>query len=110
MTTITFGQWLRQTRERRGLTQEQLGRLLGTHGRTVSVWECGRQTPSAAAVAGLATWGRISTRRLAELLEAQRESDPVVVRACRRLGAHFDLDPEVFERAVLRAAGRARAA
>lgn len=106
MSTITFGDWLRRTRERRGLTQDELGRALGTHGRTVSVWECGKQAPSGGAVVQLAAWGRISSRRLGQLLEAQREVDPVVARACARLGAHFALPPVMFERAVLRIAGR----
>jgi transcriptional regulator with XRE-family HTH domain len=42
----TFGQILRQVRERAGLTQRQLADLAGTTQRTVSFWEADKRDPT----------------------------------------------------------------
>ena len=44
---------IKALREARGLTQEQLGELLGVTRQAVSKWESGQTTPDAATIAAL---------------------------------------------------------
>ena len=44
-TTVGFGLELRRTREGLGLTQAQLGAMLGVSNKTVCLWEQGHQQP-----------------------------------------------------------------
>ena len=45
---------IRSARERLGLSRDELGRILGVSGRTVSYWESGRKLPSPERTASLA--------------------------------------------------------
>lgn len=45
---------IRTARERLGLSRDELGRILGVSGRTVSYWESGRKLPSPERTASLA--------------------------------------------------------
>ena len=68
MTTevMTWGRAVREGREARGWTQEELARRLGTHTSTIQKWEGGKTEPKlgqAQAVARLLGWAQ------SELLE-----------------------------------------
>ena len=106
MRTITFGCWLRSTREKRGLTQADVGRALGTHARTISVWECGKQVPGAGSLLAIASWARVSPQRLGAMLDAQSKTDPLVAALCARLGERLGIRAELVEESVRRTASR----
>lgn len=53
MKTINFANNLRILRKSKGLTQEELGAMLGVNKRTVSVWEIGKCEPSLTMLAKL---------------------------------------------------------
>ena len=45
MDTIKFGQFLKELRKTKGLTQEQLAQVINVTNRTVSRWETGTNLP-----------------------------------------------------------------
>ena len=64
-----IGRFIAQLRKERGLTQEQLGGLLGVSQRTVSRWETGRNMPDISMLTALCAQLDIS---VAELLAGER--------------------------------------
>ena len=68
-----IGQFIAQLRKERGMTQEQLGELLGVSQRTVSRWETGRNMPDIGLLPPLAETLGVT---VAELLEGQRLGSP----------------------------------
>ena len=42
---MTFGEWLRGTRARMGITQRELAAILHTTDQAISDWERGQRTP-----------------------------------------------------------------
>ena len=53
MTEIKFAENLKALRVARGLTQEQLGKIIGVDKRTVSTWETGISEPNLHTIARL---------------------------------------------------------
>ena len=46
MSSNTFGQYIRRAREKKALTQSELGNILGVTNKAVSKWENGSAYPS----------------------------------------------------------------
>lgn len=51
-----FTSWLKKSRRSLGLTQRELGRLTGTSGSAVGMWERGKRVPSPKNIAGLSAF------------------------------------------------------
>lgn len=51
-----FGQRLKDTRHRRGLSQDQLGVILGVSGAALSRWELGNRIPRATHLKNITYW------------------------------------------------------
>ncbi|MGQ9533506.1 MAG: helix-turn-helix domain-containing protein [Desulfotomaculales bacterium] len=92
-----FGRILRRIREEKGLTQEELARLLGVRRPTLAHWERGAKHPGIAMLTRLADVLEVSADRLlgrnppAEVREGAAgepvsASDPLVRRLARRAG------------------------
>lgn len=50
MDQIKIGEFIMEARKERGLTQKQLGELVGVSDKTISKWECGRGMPELSAI------------------------------------------------------------
>lgn len=62
MKVVTIRDDVKALREGLGLTQEELARLIGVSGRTVSRWETGDSEPTALALKGIRRWQRVLAR------------------------------------------------
>lgn len=83
---VLFGAWLKRTREGFGLTQEQLGRMIGASGSAVGMYEQGRRVPGAVMAARLRWFWR---ERGVEMpaVGAEAPEEPGLVEELRSLGA-----------------------
>jgi len=66
------GDFLKQLRKEKGLTQEELAEKFLVSGRTVSRWETGRNMPDLSVLAGLATFYEVDIR---EIIDGERKDD-----------------------------------
>lgn len=66
------GEFLKQLRKEKGLTQEQLAEHFYVSGRTVSRWETGSNMPDLSALAELADYYEVDIR---EIIAGERESE-----------------------------------
>ena len=67
-----FGGFLKELRKEKGITQEQLGEILGVSGRTVSRWETGFNMPDLDLLIQMADYYGVEIR---ELLDGERKSE-----------------------------------
>lgn len=68
-----FGTAIKELRERKGLSQEELGRIVGVSDKTVSSWEINRTEPKMGIVQLLADYFKVSTDYLIKGNEASDE-------------------------------------
>lgn len=69
-----FGTIIKELRERKGLSQEELGKIVGVSDKTVSSWEINRTEPKMGIVQLLADYFKVSTDYLIKGNEAMDES------------------------------------
>lgn len=69
-----FGTIIKELRERKGLSQEELGKIVGVSDKTVSSWEINRTEPKMGIVQLLADYFKVSTDYLIKGNEAIDES------------------------------------
>lgn len=67
-----IGAFLKQLRNEKGITQEQLAEILGVSGRTVSRWETGNNLPDLDILIEMADYYEVELR---ELLDGERKSE-----------------------------------
>lgn len=82
---VMFGAWLRRAREGFGLTQEQLGRMIGASASAVGMYEQGRRTPGAVMEARLRWFWRERGVEMPEI-RAETPEEPGLVEELRSLG------------------------
>ncbi|MBR1476341.1 MAG: helix-turn-helix domain-containing protein [Lachnospiraceae bacterium] len=75
---FTFGENLRKLREKKGLSQKQLGKQMFVNPSTIANWECGRRLPDAVMVLRLAKCLGVDANTLLQLV-AQSEKNPNVI-------------------------------
>lgn len=83
---ILFGKKLRELREKRGLTQEELGEKLNIEWQHVSRLENGKNLPSCAILIGIANVFDIDVRTLADYnyLDENSNLDKIIVELLAR--------------------------
>ena len=64
------GQFLKELRKEKGITQEELAEKLGVSGRTVSRWETGTNMPDISLLVEIADFYEVDVR---ELIEGERK-------------------------------------
>lgn len=67
-----IGAFLKELRREKGITQEQLGEMLGVSGRTVSRWETGFNMPDLSILIELAEYYEVEIK---EILDGERKSE-----------------------------------
>ena len=72
MDQIKIGQFLKELRKEKALTQEQLAEHFGVSGRTVSRWENGNNMPDISILIELADYYSVDIR---ELIDGERKSE-----------------------------------
>lgn len=72
MDLIKIGDFLKDLRKEKGLTQEQLAERMNISGRTVSRWETGRNMPDLDLLMDMADYYQVDLR---ELLDGERKSE-----------------------------------
>jgi transcriptional regulator with XRE-family HTH domain len=92
-----FGERLRETRERRGLTQEQLAAAVGTHGPKISAYEKGQTLPGLEKAARLATALEVG---LDELVFGRAAEAPDDVRDSRLRASVRELEASTDRRLI----------
>lgn len=63
----TFGDWLRSTREKKGLTQVQAAAELEISGPTICRWETGAE-PRSGLLKRVCRWGNVPPAKLVDML------------------------------------------
>lgn len=81
-----FGAWLKRAREGFGLTQQQLGRMIGASASAVGMYEQGRRMPGAVMEARLRWFWRERGVEMPEI-QAGPPEEPGLVEELRSLGA-----------------------
>ena len=71
MDQIKIGEFIMEARKERGLTQKQLGELVGVSDKTISKWECGRGMPELSAIMPVCEASHMNVN---ELLSGERIS------------------------------------
>lgn len=74
MNTIKIGMFLKELRNEKNLTQEQLGEIIGTTNKTISRWENGNYMPPIEMLVELSKFYNLSIN---EILSGQRLNDEV---------------------------------
>lgn len=67
-----IGSFLKELRKEKGMTQEQLGEVLGVSGRTVSRWETGFNMPDLSILIQIADYYDVEIR---EILDGERRNE-----------------------------------
>ena len=67
-----IGQFIKELRKSKEITQEQLAETLNVSGRTVSRWETGNNLPDISLLVGIADFFDVDVR---ELIEGERKSE-----------------------------------
>ncbi|MCR5468254.1 MAG: helix-turn-helix domain-containing protein [Lachnospiraceae bacterium] len=67
-----IGEFLKNLRKEKNITQEQLGEALGVSGRTVSRWETSRNLPDISLLAEIAEFYDVS---IVEIIDGERKSE-----------------------------------
>ena len=71
-----IGAFLKELRREKGITQEQLGEMLGVSGRTVSRWETGFNMPDLSILIELAEYYEVEIK---EILDGERKSESMEI-------------------------------
>lgn len=72
MNQVKTGEFLKQLRKKKGLTQEQLAEQFFVSGRTVSRWETGKNMPDLSILVELADFYNVDIR---EIIDGERKSE-----------------------------------
>ena len=72
MDTKKIGEFLKELRKEKGLTQEQLAEILLVSGRTVSRWETGTNMPDLSVLIQMAEFYGVEIK---EILDGERKSE-----------------------------------
>ena len=72
MDTMKIGEFLKELRKEKGLTQEQLAEILLVSGRTVSRWETGTNMPDLSVLIQMAEFYGVEIK---EILDGERKSE-----------------------------------
>ena len=72
MDQVKTGNFLKELRKEKNLTQEQLAEILGVSGRSVSRWETGNNMPDLTLLVEIADFYDVDVR---ELIEGERKSE-----------------------------------
>jgi len=100
-TVRDFGKRLREIRQRRGVTQEQLGAAVGVSNRVIAYYEADGAQPPGALLAELARTLKVSADELLGLEPVKDQTKPRTARLLKRLRKVEDLAP-ADQRAVLK--------
>jgi len=100
-TVRDFGKRLREIRQRRGVTQEQLGAAVGVSNRVIAYYEADGAQPPGALLAELARALKVSADELLGLEPLKDQTKPRTARLLKRLRKVEDLAP-ADQRAVLK--------
>ena len=71
MDQIKIGFFLKELRKEKGITQEQLAKVLNVSGRTVSRWETGSNMPDISILVSIAEYYKVS---IPEIIDGERKS------------------------------------
>ena len=86
-----YGQRLKELREKRGYSQEELARLLGTSRSRIGMYEQGRRQPDFEMQEAIADLFNVSI----DYLFKRRDDDPELIQEATRLGQKIlDLPPD----------------
>jgi len=96
-----FGKRLRAIRQRRGLTQEELGRAVDVSNRVIAYYEAADAQPPGALLAELARALRVSADELLGLAPVKDDTPPRTRRLLKRLQKLEDL-PASDQRTVVK--------
>ncbi len=69
MQSNTFGKTLRYLRNEKGITEEELGQILGYSNQTISFWEIGRREPDLDTIVKIAKFFDVTSDFLLGLKE-----------------------------------------
>ena len=67
-----IGQFLKQLRKEKGITQEEFAEKIGVSGRTVSRWETGSNMPDISLLVDIADFYDVDVR---EIIEGEKKSE-----------------------------------
>jgi len=96
-----FGVRLAEIRQRRGMTQIELGKLVGASNRVIAYYETKDAQPPGALLADLARALKVSSDELLGLKAVQEKQSPKAARLLKRLQKVADLPP-ADQRTVLK--------
>jgi|GEM_PF-975113 len=100
-TDETFGERLAEARQRRGLTQAELGKAVGASQRVIAYYEGEGGQPPGALLAHLARALKVTSDELLGLKPATEKPSPKTARLLKRLQKITDL-PAADQRTVLK--------
>jgi len=100
-TVRDFGKRLREIRQRRGLTQDELGKTVDVSNRVIAYYEAQDAQPPGALLAALARTLKVSSDELLGLKPVKDDTPPRTARILKRLRKVEELAP-ADQRAVFK--------
>lgn len=93
-----IGEFLKQLRKEKGMTQEQLAEQFYVSGRTVSRWETGNNMPNISTLVKLADFFSVSIPELIDGERKQENMDEEVKKATEKLSGYVVMENNRFRK------------
>lgn len=98
-----IGQFIKELRKEKGITQEQLAEVFKVSGRTISRWENGNNMPDISLLVGISNFFDVDVR---ELIEGERKSETMnedIKEVADKMADYAGSEKEKILKSILRA-------